>query len=256
MHLASISSLGFFVTLEGPDGSGKSTQLQRISARLREDGLVTVVTREPGGTAVGEEVRQILLHAQSLDAAPTTDALLFNAARAQLVHEVIEPALASGAVVICDRFTDSTLAYQGYGSGLPIERLRALASLATGGLEPDLTVLFDLPIEDGLRRKGSDVNRFEIGADLEFHRRVRIGFLVLAAESPERFVVIDADRAADDITADIVAEIRLRLSRRVAGSTLGRSSSTGQAHSHESAKTGDSISERSEPKAHSLRMDR
>ena len=142
---------GFFLTLEGPEGSGKSTQAHRLAGRLTAAGYHCTVTREPGGTLLGEEVRKIILH--ELSPVPAADALLFNAARAQLVAEVIEPALARGDVVICDRFADSTLAYQGYGAGQSIEALRALAGYAAGDLVPDLTILIDLPVEEGLRRK-------------------------------------------------------------------------------------------------------
>ncbi len=232
MMVAGKSRRGFFLTLEGPDGSGKSTAAQRLAARLADEGYDTVLTREPGGTALGEEVRQILLHAPTLDPALTTDALLFNAARAQLVAQVIVPALDRGAIVVCDRFADSTLAYQGYGSGQPLAGLRTLASFATGGLEPDLTVLLDLPVEEGLRRKGGEVNRFEIDADVAFHERVREGFLTLAAESPGRFLVVDATRPADEIDGAVSDELRRRLP------------------------VGGSISRLSEPKAHSVRMDR
>jgi len=249
------------VTLEGPDGSGKSTLSQRLGARLADEGFETVVTREPGGTALGEEVRQIVLHAPILNPAPATDVLLFNAARAQLVAQVIEPALARGAVVICDRFADSTLAYQGYGSGQPLAALRAIGSFATDGLVPDLTFLLDLPVEEGLGRKGLEVNRFETGADLDFHRRVREGFLAIAAGSPDRFVVVDATRAPDDLETEIVAELLMRLSRTPA---LARASAAPNAPAPAAPapaeKTGSkfaaSISRRSEPKRHSVRMDR
>ena len=204
MHLDGGRRRGFFLTLEGPEGSGKSTQAHRLAARLTASGRRCLVTREPGGTALGEEVRQILLHVTELAPVPATDALLFNAARAQLAAEVIEPALERGEVVICDRFGDSTLAYQGYGAGQSLDALRALMRFAVGDLRPDLTFLIDLPVEDGLRRKQPDeITRFEERVDVEFHRRVRDGFLALAAAEPGRFVVIDGSQTAAAIEAAI-----------------------------------------------------
>jgi len=195
-----------FITFEGPDGAGKSSQALRLADRLRELGRDVVLTREPGGTALGEQLRQVLLASDAVRDG-LTDALLFNAARHQLVVEVIGPALERGATVVCDRFSDSTLAYQGYGAGVPLDRLRALAELATGGLRPNLTLLFDLPPEEGLRRRddgaAAEVTRFESAAehDLAFHRRVREGFLALAAAEPERWRVVDAARPADEVAA-------------------------------------------------------
>ena len=198
-----------FITLEGPDGAGKSSQLERLAARV---GGELVVTREPGGTAVGEGIRELLLRGASRD--PLTDALLFNAARRQLVAQVIRPALERGAVVICDRFADSTLAYQGYGAGVPLDRLRALADLATDRLTPDRTILFDLTPEAGLRRRAegaqSEVTRFESADehDLAFHHRVRDGYLELAAAEPERWRVLDADRPPDEVAASAWEALR------------------------------------------------
>jgi len=215
MQLPGDARGGFFLTLEGPDGSGKSTQSQQLAARLAAVGYETVLTREPGGTALGEEVRQILLHSSTLDPAPSTDALLFNAARAQLVARVIRPALARGAVVVCDRYADSTLAYQGYGAGQPLDELRTLGEFATGGLVPDLTILYDLPVDEGLGRKAAEANRFEKAVTVEFHQRVRDGFLAMAAAAPERFVIVDATRPADRLTDDVMAILRERLPRRI-----------------------------------------
>jgi dTMP kinase len=191
---------GWFITIEGPDGAGKTTQAQRLAAHLQGAGLDVHLTREPGGTWLGERLRELLLArtASTSRADPMTDALLFNAARRQLVTEVIEPALGAGRTVVCARFADSTMAYQGYGAGVPLDDLRALGSAATGGLTPDLTILLDLPVEAGLARKApGDVTRFEAEFDLDFHRRVRQGFLALALESPSRFVVVDASMPAD-----------------------------------------------------------
>jgi dTMP kinase len=201
---------GLFVTFEGPEGSGKTTQAARLAERAGRIGVPFVLTREPGGTAVGERIRSILLesgnHGIAID--PRTDALLFNAARAQLVSEVIEPALERGDLVICARYADSTVAYQGAGSGLALAELREIEVFATVGLKPDLTVLLDLPAQAGLRRKASaEHTRFETGYDLAFHERVRAGFLALAEREPERFAIVDAGRSADDVFAAVVAAV-------------------------------------------------
>ena len=208
---------GWFISLEGPEGSGKTSQAEALRARLTAGGSSVTLTREPGGTSTGERVRAILLgHAAPGDAgggpAPRTDALLFNAARAQLVAEVIGPALARGDIVVCARFADSTLAYQGYGAGLPREGLQTLERFATDGLRPDLTLLLDVPPEVGLaRKKGDEVTRFEAGFDLAFHRRVRDGFLALAADEPGRFAVIDATGSFDVVHDSVAAAVADRL---------------------------------------------
>jgi len=194
---------GWFITIEGPEGAGKTTQAARLEAHLVADGTAVVRTREPGGTRLGERVRELLLDGgptsgEAID--PLADALLFSAARRQLVEEVIRPALDAGTTVVCARFADSTLAYQGYGAGVPLETLRALERIATGGLRPDLTILLDLPPEVGLRRKApGDQTRFELGFDIAFHRRVRAGFLALAADEPSRFAVVDAEAGAAEV---------------------------------------------------------
>jgi len=196
---------GRFITLEGPEGAGKTVVADRLAAELEARGSAVRLTREPGGTALGERLREVLLDSAGDRIGPRADALLFNAARAQLVAEVIGPALDSGQVVVCARYTDSTLAYQGYGAGVSLADLRALADVATGGLEPDLTVLLDVPPEVGLARKGeADRTRFEAGFDLDFHRRVRSGFLELAAAEPERFVIVDSSRPVDAVFNDVL----------------------------------------------------
>jgi len=201
---------GAFLTIEGPEGAGKTTQAERLRDALAADGTEVVLTREPGGTPLGERVREVLLAVS--DGAPhdpRADALLFNAARAQLVAQVIRPALERGAVVISTRFADSTLAYQGYGAGLPIDDLRAIEAIATGGLRPDRTILLDVPVETGLGRKGgAELTRFETAFDVDFHRRVRAGFLALAALEPGRFVVVDGARDEDAVAADVLSAAR------------------------------------------------
>jgi dTMP kinase len=209
---------GRFITIEGPDGSGKTTQVERLAERLRSAGHEVLVTREPGGTRLGEQLREILL-ARHGGVEPTdalTDAFLFEAARRQLVRQVIRPALADGSIVVCGRYSDSTLAYQGYGAGAPLDVLRAIDAAATDGLRPNLTILLDLPVEVGLARKGPDeTTRFEAEQDVAFHRRVRTGFLALAADEPDRFAVVDAtitvDEVADEVWS-IVAEMLARTS--------------------------------------------
>jgi len=200
-----------FITFEGIEGSGKSTQLRRLAERLPD----AVITKEPGGTPLADRIRAILLDSSShLD--PIAELFLFAASRRQNVIEVIKPALAHGNVVLCDRFTDSTLAYQGFGRLINIDQLRTLNAWATDSLTPDLTLLFDLPEEIGLTRARSrnagaaqDEGRFE-AEELRFHRRVREGYRALAVAEPERFVVIDGDGEVDDVFARVVAEVQKR----------------------------------------------
>ncbi|MFL5686232.1 MAG: dTMP kinase [Chloroflexota bacterium] len=204
---------GVFITIDGPDGGGKTTQAERLAAHLRELGTTVHLTREPGGTWLGERIRELLLDRTGSTAPtdPLADALLFNAARRQLVRELIAPALDAGDTVVCARFADSTLAYQGYGAGLDIAMLRALNDRATDGIRPDLTVLLDVPVEAGLARKApGDVTRFEAEYDLDFHRRVRDGFLAIAAAEPRRVAVIDATRDIAEVGEEIVALVRAR----------------------------------------------
>lgn len=216
---ATPASRGWFITVEGPDGAGKTLVTERLRATLEARGMRVLVTREPGGTAVGEQVRHIVLDHAPGDAAhdPRADALLFSAARAQLVAQVIEPALAAGTLVLDTRHADSTLAYQGYGGGLPVATLQALQSFATGGLRPDLTLLLDVPVEVGLARKQDDEQtRFEAVFDLAFHRRVRDGYLALAAAEPDRFVVIDATTPVDVVVERCERAIVERVGRATA----------------------------------------
>ena len=201
---------GAFITIDGPDGGGKTTQAERLTGHLRDLGVIVHLTREPGGTWLGERIRELLLERTGSTAPtdPLADAMLFNAARRQLVREVIGPALAAGDTVVCARFADSTLAYQGYGAGLDVAMLRELNDRATDGLRPDLTVLLDVPVEAGLARKApGDVTRFEAEFDLAFHRRVRDGFLALAAAEPGRFAVVDARRPTADVTAAVATAV-------------------------------------------------
>jgi len=214
---------GRFVTFEGPEGSGKTVQARRLHERARQAGIASLLTHEPGGTPVGERVREILLVARDLRIDPRTDALLFAAARAQHVTEVIEPTLAIGRLVVCARFADSSLAYQGHGRELPLEEMAALQRFATGGLKPDLTILLDLPAEVGLARKPeAERLRFEAAFDLPFHRRVREAYLALAAAEPERFVVVDADASPEVVGAAVIGAVVERLPELAAIRDPGR----------------------------------
>jgi len=190
--------MGIFITFEGIEGCGKTTQLRRLKERLQAAGEVVTATREPGGCPIADQMRAILLDAQNSALTPLSELLLYAAARAQHVQEVIVPALERGEIVLCDRFTDATVAYQGHGRGLDLATIEQLNRLATGGVEPKLTVLIDCPVEVGISRArarieattGAREERFELES-LRFHERVRAGYLKLAASFPERFLVVD-----------------------------------------------------------------
>jgi dTMP kinase len=201
---------GLFLSFEGGEGSGKSLQARRLAETLTERGRDVVLTREPGGTAAGERIRDILLHAREIPLSPEAQALLFSSARAQLVREVIRPALDAGKIVIADRFFDSTVVYQGYGQGVSLQAIREATALAVGTLVPDRTFLLDVPVEVGLARSGwraeARWDRFEADAT-ELHVRVREAYLRLAAAEPRRFVVIAADRDEAAVGSDIRREV-------------------------------------------------
>jgi len=182
-----------FITLEGPEGSGKSSQLPDLAEFLSGQGWDVLTTREPGGTPIGDQIRQILMRLDNQELHPCTEILLFLASRAQLVEQVIKPALREGKLVLCDRFGDSTLAYQGYGHGLNLDTLRTMLDFATDKLKPDLTLLLDVDVETGLqrKRKEDEWNRLDAYA-LAFHQRVREGYHELCRQDPERWRVIDA----------------------------------------------------------------
>lgn len=194
---------GLFITLEGGEGSGKSTQAQALKALLEDAGRKVTVTREPAGCPLGQRARE-LLNDRSLKLDARSEFLLFAAARAQHVAEVIRPALDRGEVVICDRFSDSSVAYQGYGRGLDLEDVREANRMATQGLVPDLTVLLDVPVETGLGRKAGEKAPDRIGQEgAQFHERVRQGYLAMAAQEPDRFLVRDGTLLPEEITRTI-----------------------------------------------------
>lgn len=182
-----------FITLEGPEGSGKSSQLPELAEFLHKQGYDVLTTREPGGTPIGDQIRQILMRMDNQELHPRTEILLFLASRAQLVEQVIKPALQAGKVVLCDRYGDSTLAYQGYGHGLDLATLRTMLDFATDKLKPDLTLLLDVDIEAGLQRKRKEDEWNRLDAyELAFHQRVRQGYHELCRLEPERWRIIDA----------------------------------------------------------------
>lgn len=209
-----------FITFEGGDGSGKTTQLKRLEAWLKFQGWACVVTREPGGTALGQTLRKLLLEVAETPVVPAAELFLYLADRAQHVQEVIRPALDRGDIVLCDRYTDSTLAYQGYGRGIDLNVLRQQNALAHGGLAPDLTLLFDSPVQIGLSRtaRRHAESASSLGAEdrferekIEFHEKLRAGFLEMAHAEPGRFRVLDATRSIEEIAQEVQAIIEREL---------------------------------------------
>jgi dTMP kinase len=206
---------GMFITLEGPEGSGKSMQMFPLAEFIRQQGLEVITTREPGGTSIGDQIRQVIMSMDNTMMNPRTEILLFCAARAQIVEEVIRPNLAAGKVVISDRYLDSTLAYQGYGHGLDLDFLRKVLAFATDGLKPDLTLLLDVDVEEGLKRRrisGGEGNRLD-AQELAFHKRVRQGYLEMVALEPERWQVIDAGRQPEIVQSDLRKAILKKIER-------------------------------------------
>jgi dTMP kinase len=204
-----------FITLEGSDGSGKTTQFMLLAEYLREQGFEVVTTREPGGTNIGEQVRDCLHDVRNKDMTAAAEVLLYSASRAQLVKEVIRPALAQGHIVVSDRYYDSTIAYQGYGRQLDIEALIGITEFATGGLKPNLTLLLEVDIMTGLSRResgGVEMNRMDLQANA-FYERVRKGYQTLVAAEPSRWVVIDANRSIERVQADVRRCVEERLER-------------------------------------------
>ena len=191
--------MALFITFEGGEGSGKTLQTRALYRRLLQLAIPALLTQEPGGTVLSKKLARLLKWTKAADISPLTELLMFNASRAQLVAEVIQPNLKGGKVVICDRYTDSTTAYQSYGRGLDLEMVRAINDVTTQGLTPSLTVLLDMPAEEGLARKGVErYDRFE-QEDITFHRKVREGYLQLATDDPERWLVIDARQSKTEI---------------------------------------------------------
>ena len=204
-----------FITFEGPDGSGKTLQMKPTAEFLRKQGYIVYLTREPGGTDIGDQVRDILMQMENTSMLPRTETLLFCAARAQLVEEIIHPHLKKREVVLLDRYADSTLAYQGYGHENDIGLIKKVLAFATGGLTPDLTFLFDLEPEIGLQRRqngGGEWNRMD-AYQLQYHRRVRQGYLTMARENPARWHIIDANQSPVVVQSSIKTSLLLYLSK-------------------------------------------
>ncbi len=204
-----------FITLEGPEGSGKTSQAPALADHIRSLGYEVLLTREPGGTLIGDQIRNVLVSLENKALTPQAETLLFLAARAQLVREVIQPSLAAGVVVVSDRYADATLAYQGYGHGVDLDVLKKLLDFATGGLQPDLKILLDIDVENGLRRKNDcgEWNRLD-AYSVAFHERVRKGYHRLVTAEPGKWVVIDASRDRQSVRNDlyVAVEKALRLS--------------------------------------------
>lgn len=202
-----------FITFEGSEGSGKSTQINMLADHLRQRGYEVLVTREPGGTHIGEQVRQCLHDVRNKEMTAVAEVLLYSASRSQLVREVIVPALENGVIVISDRYADSTIAYQGYGRQLDLEALGTITHFATGGLKPDLTILFDIDVEEGLSRRsvgGEEMNRMDL-QEIAFYKRVRNGYLELVKQEPERWVTVNAGRPPDEVQNDVRRFVEAKL---------------------------------------------
>ena len=191
---------GYFITFEGADGCGKTTQSKLVQEYLENSGYEVVWTREPGAKGLGQKIRELLLHYDG-DVAPMCEAFLFLADRAQHIEHLIKPAVAEGKIVICDRHTDSTIAYQGYGRGEDINQLKYLNNLATGSIKPDLTFVFDVATDVAQKRVGDEKDRME-SAGIEFHKKVRQGYLEIAKQEPERVKVIDANNNIERVFED------------------------------------------------------
>jgi dTMP kinase len=203
-----------FITLEGPEGSGKTSHLPSLVEYLRENGYTVFPTREPGGTSIGEQVREVLHSLKNTEMHPRTETLLYQAARAQFVEQVVRPHLVLGDIVLSDRYADSTIAYQGYGHQQDLEQVRALVKYATGGLFPDLTVLLDVDVEIGISRKSKsrEWNRLD-AYTLEFHQRVRAGYLEMVKQEPNRWIVVDAGKEWDQVQKQLRTTILKKLEK-------------------------------------------
>ncbi len=201
-----------FITFEGPEGSGKTSQIPGLADYLEQKGYDVLATREPGGTPIGDQIRSVLLNRGNEAMQPRTEILLFQASRAQLVEEVIRPHLESGGVVLCDRYADSTIAYQGYGYQTDLEELRAVVQFAIRGLQPDLTLLMDIDVEEGLRRRTEQgpLNRLDV-YQLAFYERVRQGYHELVRKEPQRWVILDASRPPEEVQKELRRIVLSRL---------------------------------------------
>jgi dTMP kinase len=203
-----------FITFEGPEGSGKTSHIPPLVEFLSEKGFTVFPTREPGGTSIGEQIREVLHSLKNTEMHARTETLLYQAARAQFVEQVVRPRLDRGEIVLSDRYADSTLAYQGYGHQQDLAQVHSLIQYATGGLVPDLTVLLDVPVEVGLKRKkrADEWNRLD-AYDLDFHRRVRAGYLEMVKQEPGRWAVVDAGRKWDDVQEELRMVIQKQIYR-------------------------------------------
>jgi dTMP kinase len=207
------NDMSLFITFEGPDGSGKTTQIKLLSEALTSAGYDVLTVREPGGTPISESIRDVVHSLRNRDMHPRAEILLYGAARAQLVAQLIKPQLERGGIVMCDRYADSTMAYQGYGRGLDLDDVKHIIAFATQALKPDLTFYLDIDVEEGIARRkrgGDEWNRMD-EQTLEFHRRVRAGYLAMIAAEPQRWVMIDGAQSVDEIQMEIQAVVEQRL---------------------------------------------